>query len=104
MKKTFVITIDVDDAKVQDSSGLDVALGIHEDRAKELTMRCVKDMEASKARGDDKFNSLEWCLKMIEEDKLTGNEILYYIQGGYNAVHNMKRAAMQLSPLASLFR
>lgn len=101
MKKTFIVTIDVDDEKVNGPNTLNDALGISMDRAKELAYRCVNDFEAAKKRGDEKFNGLAECLKMLEEDKLTGNELVFYIQGGYAALLNMKRAAMT-SSLASL--
>lgn len=102
MKKTYVLTIEYDEAKVNDDSDLSTAIGITKERLENLASRCVEDMKASEKRGDKSFNSLQATIDLLESGELTGNEILYYITTGYNSMNILARVMMKMNPLAGL--
>lgn len=102
MKKTYVLTIEYDEAKVRDIDNIPEVLGLTQDRAHELSFRCREDMKASEKRGDKSFNSLQATLDLLESGELTGNEILFYITIGYSSYINTMQVMAKMNPLAGL--
>lgn len=92
MKKTFVLELELDET-VQNGadSNLLTSLGISHERGDELLMLCINRENALREEGAEYLNSLDEVVRLLDENALTGNEVLFFIANGYTSMMHARR-------------
>ena len=79
MKNTYILTIEYDEEKVKNSPSLADALNISEERFRSLMAAAIYDY----GHATEKFDGCASFMRLLEEDKFNGNEIIMYAVTGY---------------------
>jgi hypothetical protein len=83
MKNTYILTIDYDQEKAKSSTELTNVLNISEERFRSLMAAAIFDRSRSLENGENDFDGFASFMRILEEDKLTGNELILYAVTGY---------------------
>lgn len=86
MKNTYILTIDYDQEKAKNSPSLADTLNISEERFQSLMAAAIYDYDHAAENGKEQFDGCASFIRLLEEDKFNGNEIMLYAVTGYLSV------------------
>ncbi len=91
MKKSYVFTLVIDYEKEDCEKGdLLKALNITDERFYELMTLALKAKMESLKRQEPACNTLLALIELLEADKITGNEALFFMHVGYTLPVNLR--------------
>lgn len=83
MKNTYILTIDYDQEKAKNNPSLADSLNISEERFQSLMAAAIYDYGHATEKGKEQFDGCASFIRLLEEDKFNGNEIILYAVTGY---------------------